>query len=365
MVKRVLMVASVPSMIGCFNMNNIYTLLELGYKVDVACDFKDTSVWPTDRVELLKKDLSKLNIKLIQLDFSRSPFRVDRHTVAYRKVIRLIEKRQYLFIHTHTPIASAIVRMAARKSNTKVIYTAHGFHFYQGAPFINWAMFYPIERVLSRWTDVLITINKEDFKRAKNSFKAKKTYYVPGVGVDVDLFAQSTTDIMAKRLELGIPNDAIIVLSVGELSERKNHQIIVKALNKLNNPAIYYVIAGNGYLINNLNQLDKTGRLKLVGFRSDVVELLHTSDLFVFPSIQEGLPVALMEALAAGVPCIASNIRGCNDLLSPDKLVNPNCINDWIKAIQSSLNKPQKAYLNREFSIDNIKNKMKFIYKEI
>ena len=173
---RVLMVASVPSMIGQFNMDNIQILLGMGYKVDVACDFSDMSVWPKAKVMSLKKQMEESGVLCLQVDFSRSPLSIKRHLNAYKKIVRLLKENDYEFIHTHTPIASAIARLAAKKTHTKVIYTAHGFHFYHGAPLKNWVLFYPIEKHLSRYTDILITINKEDYNRAKEKFKSSQIF---------------------------------------------------------------------------------------------------------------------------------------------------------------------------------------------
>lgn len=156
--KRVLMVATVSSMIGQFYMNNIQILLDMGYQVDVAADFTDVSVWPLERIAKFKDQMAEMGIECIQLDFSRSPLQLKRHYQSYKETVELIKNRHYSFIHTHTPIASVIVRQAAHKTGTKVIYTAHGFHFYDGAPLAplkNWLIFYPIERHFSRYTDVL------------------------------------------------------------------------------------------------------------------------------------------------------------------------------------------------------------------
>ena len=144
--KRVLMAATVPSMIGQFNMENIRLLLNMGYKVDVACDFNDTSVWPKERTQKLKKELAGMDVNCIQLDFSRNPINIKSHISSYRKAVNILKKGKYDFIHTHTPIASSIVRIAAHTAHTKVIYTAHGFHFYEGGPLKNWLLFYPIEK---------------------------------------------------------------------------------------------------------------------------------------------------------------------------------------------------------------------------
>ena len=220
--KRVLMVATVPSMIGQFNMNNIHILQNLGYEVDVASDFTDTSFWPGEKIENFKKELAALNVKTFQLDFSRSMFKFNRHVRSYKETLELISERKYSFIHTHTPIASAIVRLAAHKTKTKVIYTAHGFHFYNGAPLKNWMIFYPIEKYLSKYTDVLITINKEDYTRAKKNFRVKEIVYVPGVGIDLHRIDSIITRCSELRNKLGLKPNEKMLISVGELSTRKN-----------------------------------------------------------------------------------------------------------------------------------------------
>lgn len=315
------MVATVPSMIGQFNMDNIKILLDMGYQVDVAGDFTDTSVWPTERVQKFKSQMEELGIECIQLDFSRSPLKLNRHFSSYKETVKLIEERKYSFIHTHTPIASAIVRQAAYKTKTKVIYTAHGFHFYDGAPLKNWLIFYPIEKHYSKYTDILVTINKEDFQRAYEKFHAKKTVYIPGVGVDTEKFAICKVNTKAKREELGVKESDFLLLSVGELSERKNQKIIIDALIKMNKEGsignAVYLAVGKGDMQESFEQLikenDIASHIKLLGFRTDIDELCKTVDCFVHPSIREGLGIAPLEAMAAGLPLISANVNGIKD----------------------------------------------------
>lgn len=319
--KRVLMVATVPSMIGQFNMNNIQILQELGYIVDVAADFTDTSVWPAERVQKFKDQMEEMEIECIQLDFSRSPLKLNRHYQSYKETVKLIRERKYSFIHTHTPIASAIVRQAAHKTGTKVIYTAHGFHFYDGAPLKNWLIFYPIEKHFSRYTDVLITINKEDCKRASGNFYAKKTVYIPGVGVDTEKFAVCKVDRTAKRAELGVKDDDFLLLSVGELSERKNQIVVVEALHRMKEVGsidnTVYLVVGKGDQEDEFRGLIKEYELqdhiKLLGFCTDIDELCETVNCFVHPSVREGLGIAPLEAMAAGLPLISAAVNGIKD----------------------------------------------------
>lgn len=371
------MVATVPSMIGQFNMDNISILLDMGYQVDVASDFKDTSIWPKEKTKQLVKDLKSKGVRCIQVNFSRNPLDIVRHINSYRRILELIKTRNYSFIHTHTPIASVIARLCARKTKTKVIYTAHGFHFYTGGPIKNWIVFYPIEKWLSRYTDILITINKEDYIRAREHFHAKRTVYVPGVGIDTERFLCSKNDhakdFVRKRVrqEIGIPLDAKVIVSVGELSRRKNHKIVVEALQKLPDD-YWYVIVGIGQLSEELSAIDKTKRLKLIGYRTDVVDILNASDVFAFPSLQEGLPVALMEAVSVGLPCVVSRIRGNTDLVKEEKCwFEPNSVNsfyeslNYIISMDNNTANKDSSEIKKIIDIQMINKKMRNVYKKV
>ncbi len=174
--------------------------------------------------------------------FQRSPLNKD-NCLAYKNIKDLINAEKYDLIHSHTPVASACIRLACRKiENVKVFYTAHGFHFFKGASLINWLIYYPIERWLSLYTDVLITINKEDYDRAKKLLKADRVEYVPGVGLNIKKFSKVIVDKSLKRREIEVPNDAFVVISVGELNRNKNHEIIIKAsliLYNMDNLLVY------------------------------------------------------------------------------------------------------------------------------
>ena len=352
---RVLMVASVPSMIGQFNMDNIQILLGMGYKVDVACDFSDMSVWPKAKVMSLKKQMEESGVLCLQVDFSRSPLSIKRHLNAYKKIVRLLKENDYEFIHTHTPIASAIARLAAKKTHTKVIYTAHGFHFYHGAPLKNWVLFYPIEKHLSRYTDILITINKEDYNRAKEKFKSSQIFYVLGIGVDIEKINMCCVDIEHKRTELGLKENDIMLLSVGELSERKNHEAVIRALNVLNNDKIKYFIVGKGqlkeYLENLISDMNLQNQVTLLGFRTDVLELCKSADIFIFPSLQEGLPVALMEAMACKTIVLCSAIRGNTDLINKyEYIFNQDDYNDIVLKMKNIIGERTREEILKIYS---------------
>lgn len=340
---------------------HIEMLVSNGHSVDLACN--DTG-WPID-------DFYKtLGCKYHHVDFSRSPLSTD-NIRAYSQLKKVIENGGYDIVHCHTPNASVITRFVCRKyrkkTGLKVFYTAHGFHFYKGAPKINWLVYYPIEKFCSRFTDKLITINKEDFELAKSKFKAKEVHYIPGVGIDLSKFENIQIDRAAKRCEIGVPEDAVLLFSVGELNENKNHQIILRVLAKQKKTNIHYAVAGVGgnqeYLLDFAKQLGIEKQFHLLGFRKDIPELDCVADVFCFPSFREGLSAALMEAMACGVPVICSSIRGNIDLINnPRLLFTPSSLEQAENALKyvfetsrvelSEANKTRILYFSKENVLD-------------
>lgn len=344
------MLASVASTIDQFNMPNISLLQELGYEVEVACNFVHGSNCSDERIAQLKENLSEQNVRFHHIDFTRQVFNLKQEYIAYRQLKKLVGETSYDFIHCHTPIGGVIGRLVGHKHGVKVIYTAHGFHFYTGAPLLNWLLFYPIEKWLARYTDVLITINEEDYARAKSKFRAKSLKYIRGVGVDTSVFNPAAIDAAGKKQQLGIPEAAHVLLSVGELNNNKNHAVVMKALKEINNPDYHYVICGKGAkkeeLGNLAEELGIADQVHLLGFRTDVAELYAMSDVFLFPSRREGLSVALMEAIASGVPAVVSNIRGNKDLVADGEngyLVAVDDVQGYAQKIRELIENPQKA----------------------
>lgn len=315
--KKVLILASVASMIDQFNMQNIYILKDQGYEVHVAANFEYGSTSSKQRITEFKNELEQLDIRYYHVNFSRKISDISSNIKAYKQIKDLMLKERYDFLHCHSPIGGVCGRLAAHSTKTAVIYTAHGFHFFRGGPIKNWVLYYPIERLLAHFTDVLITINKEDFGLVKKSFKAKKLEYIPGVGLNTSLFGGVVFEREAKRQEIGVPHDAIMLISVGELGSRKNHETPIRALARANKKNLYYVICGKGdldqYLKNLSTDLGIADRVLLIGFRTDIVELCKISDIYVLPSQREGLGIAGLEGMAAGLPLISSYINGIRD----------------------------------------------------
>lgn len=314
----------------------IELLISKGHKVDLACNNDESKV---------PSIYQKYGCKIYQIDTSRNLLKYGNFS-AILQLKKIVEKNSYDIVHCHTPIAAACTRIACRKARKKglrVFYTAHGFHFYKGAPIKNWLLFYPMEKICSYFTDVLVTINQEDYFFAKKKLKAGQIEYVPGIGIDLDKYKKINLNKTKKIEELEIPKNAKILLSVGELNKNKNHELVIRAILDIEN--ICYVIAGEGelkeYLIKLVEKLSLQNRVKILGFRKDINELCSMSDYYIMPSFREGLPVSLMEAMACGLPCSVSRIRGNVDLIDENggSLFSPYKIEECKNALLELLNK--------------------------
>lgn len=323
--RRALMYASVASMIQQFNMENIRLLLEQGYEVDVACNMEQGSTVTQEKIEAMKQELETMGVNVFHIPVPRNVTAVGGILKSFRASKQLMNERNYSVIHCHSPIGGMVCRLANRFSKgygkTKMIYTAHGFHFYKGAPKKNWLMYYPVERICGHFTDVLITINREDFALAQK-FRLKKNgsvQYVPGIGLNLSAIEAAGEKRKDLCEECGIASDSVLMLSVGELNDNKNHRSVVSVLNQLPHN-VHYLICGQGANESQLERLAESlgcgDRLHLLGYRGDVTSVMKSCDLYVFPSKREGLSVALMEAMACGLPCFASDIRGNCDLIT-------------------------------------------------
>lgn len=376
--KKALINASTASMIYQFNMENIAVLEELGYIVEVSANFEVGNTISNEKIQDFKKILNKKNIKFYNTNCPRNILALKDMLNTYKLLKQLADKEDYDLVHTQSPIGGVLCRLAFRnaiKRGTKVIYTAHGFHFYKGAPLKNWLLYYLVEKLCSYFTDVLITINKEDYALAQRKMKAKKIYYVPGVGIDLHKFSNVTVDKAEKRKELGVPDNSVLLLSVGELNENKNHETVIRALSMLNDSKIFYIIAGIGdkkeQLENIISELNLENNIHIIGYRNDVNELLIAADIFVFPSFREGLSVALMEAMTCGIPIACSRIRGNMDLIDEDMggvIFNPKSTEDIANALSKLLKSDLSIigkYNNekiKDFDLEKVKNEMKKIY---
>lgn len=380
--KKVLIVASVVSFIEWFNKENVDYLHDtLNCEVHIACNFDYMNDTDVERSNKYIDKLKQQGIVLHNIAFARNPISKD-NLKAYKKLKEIINTEKFDLIHCHTPTVSMMTRLAAkkaRKHGSVVMYTCHGFHFHNSSSRKNWIVYYPIEKFLSRYCDYIVTINKEDFGRAK-TFHCDNVRYIPSVGVDINRIKELKVDKSAKKAEIGIPSDKTLIISAGELIERKNHEVIIRALAKINNPDIYYAIAGKGplkdYLADLAKDLGISERVKFLGFRTDVFELYHAADISAFPSKIEGLGLAGVEAMAAGVPLVSSNVHGILDYVIDGKTgyaINPKDVDGYASSIKKLAEDPALRESMREdclnavesFELHNALRVMWDIYEEV
>ena len=366
--KKVLFTATVDSHILAFHLPFLKWFKENGYEVHVATN-GDEKIPYCD--------------KKIKISFERNPFKLNNIKAIFQLRKVLLEEK-YNIIHTHTPMGSVVTRIAARKSRkngTRVIYTAHGFHFFKGAPFLNWTLFYPVEKYLSKYTDTLILINKEDYCLAKKKFKrCKDIQYVPGVGIDENKFDIKMTKENKNKLResLGLKDTDFVIIYPAELSNRKRQIWLINTISMLlkEDKNIHLLLPGkdslNGKCQSLVRQLNLENQIHFLGFRKDIPELLQVSDLSVSASRQEGLPVNIMEAMYVGLPIVASDCRGNRDLVKDDEngyiipLNDSNMFVDRIKKIKNNYNRREYKSINRSlitpYELDDIMKKMSIIY---
>ena len=336
MSKKVIFIATVAKKHICqFHIPYLKWFKEHGYETHVCAgnDFDaddDMSIPYCDRFH--------------DICFSRSPFSFD-NIRAYRQLKKLLDENDYELIHCHTPIASAIARLAAikvRRNGTKVLYTSHGFHFFKGAPRSS-LIYYLAEKFLVPFTDGIVTVNAEDHEAAKKLCRNKKcdVYYVNGMGVDTEKIRHTVVDKYELKKSLGIQPEAFTLLSVSEQNANKNLGTALRAFAKVNDPVMYYLICGIGDMLDSYKALAKelgiADRVIFAGYRYDIYKIVHIADLFLFPSLREGFGFAPIEAMSAGVPIIASDIRGVREYAVNGEnavLLQPDDVDGFAEAIK-------------------------------
>ena len=328
--KKALIVATVGGFLAQFEMGNASLLEEMGYEVHYASNFNMPAYGNESRLE-------KTQIICHQIDFERSPYSME-NIRSYRQLKKLMTEIQFDVIHCHTPMGGVLGRLAAKRSRIgKIIYTAHGFHFYKGASLLNWLVYYPVEKLLSGITDALITINNEDYERAKKMSIGAEVYRIHGVGIN------ATGKIHNTKKDRG-KDGRFIILAAGELNRNKNHRVLIEAISEIEDERILLLICGKGELKEEYEQMIERLRCRkkvhLMGYCQNMKEVYEKADIFVQPSYREGLSVALMEAMAAGLPCIVSDIRGNRELIDDGiggYRIKPNEVSAWKDAIKKMM----------------------------
>jgi glycosyltransferase EpsD len=304
-----ILVTSTDMMMMQFLVPHVQYLREQGYDVEVACSEVG------NRFEEVQKVLGE--DKSYKVRLQRNPVKPS-NLKGLSDLKKIINNGSYDLIWTNEPVMGIMTRLAAkraRKKGTRVMYMTHGYHFFKGGQ-AKYKLFYPIEKWASRYCDAIVTINWEDYQLSKEKFHAKIVEHIDGIGLDTKKFG-TPTDAVKKREELEISSDSFIVLSVGELKPHKNHKTVIEAIGLLKDENIVYLICGKGELLERfqmrVKQLGIEHKVKFLGYRKDVHEIMQCSDVFVFPSKREGLGLASLEAMAAGLPIIGARTRGIVD----------------------------------------------------
>lgn len=363
--KKILIVAHIDAHIQAFHIPIMKMLKEENNQVYVAANGNNTFGYCDYKYSL---------------PFQRNPVHY-KNLIALVKLIKIMNMEKFDIIHCHTPSGGAVARIANRLSrfyNTKMIYTAHGFHFFKGNSRIKNVIYRTIEKKLAKYTDILITINQEDYEAARK-FRLKKmgfVAYVPGVGVDDKYYE----DIHLKdnyKNEMGISDSDFVILSVGELNNNKNHELVIRSIYAINDSRIHYIIAGIGpnkdKYLNLIKQLNMEKQVHILGFRKDIREIHEISNLFVFPSLREGLGLAGLESLACGNAVIGMNTRGATEYVIDGETgyLIENNIDSCKNAIIKYMNLEQKEKdvmslkckkMSQKFSLEKVQKNMKKIY---
>lgn len=367
--KKVLIIATIDEHIRHFHMPLINKLASENFTVDIA----------SNGGESFENINNKYNIP-----FSRNPFKLS-NLRAFIKLKKVIEENKYDYIHVNTPVGAAIGRLAALKSRqngTKVIYTVHGFHFYKGAPIVNWCIFFPTEFFLSKYTDELIVINQEDYDFASQKLPVKKVRLVNGVGVDTNKFYPiNNQENHRLRKEMGFKDDDILLIYVAELSKRKNQKLLVDVMSGIDNPKVKLLLIGKGALLPKLEDYAKKSKVEnilFLGYRTNVSDYMKICNICVSSSKQEGLPVNIIEAQCSCLPTVVTNCRGNRDLVSENKNgyiieFDQNTILDFREKIKQLINnKELREKLGQEnlkhiskYSIENVLSEIFKVYEEI
>ena len=350
--EKILFISNIAKKVGSFSIASLEAAKECGMQFHMAAN------WNQAGDEQIQADEKKYNVRIHNIPLARSPYSLA-NIKGLKQLINVIKEENIDYIHCNTPVGGLIGRLAGKKCKVKkVIYQAHGFHFYKGAPFKNWLLYYPVERWLAHYTDAIITINNEDYERAKK-FKLKghgKVYYVPGVGIDTSQYCSDRQIRIEKRKELGLEDDDIALISMGDLIERKNYPVAIEAIAKVGKSNLHYYICGQGpdeeKLISLAEELGIKNQVHFLGYRTDIKELLQAADIFLFTTLQEGLARSLMEAMASGLPCIASKIRGNTDLLNDS---NGGILCDSLEEYAAAIHKiTDDPALRKQMSVNNL-----------
>ena len=368
--KKIMMITTTDNMIWQFMLPHIEHLQQLGNTVECVC--AKTGFW--------FDDLVNKGLKVHEINFKRNPF-MPANIKAYKQLVELQKQEKFDVIYCQQPVGGLMGRLLAKKFNLPCIYTAHGFHFFKGCPIQNKLIYKPVEKWLSKYTDILITINEEDYQSAKE-MKAKHVFKINGIGIDSNKIKVEEFDKVEFRKELGLTEQDKVVLTVSEINKNKNYITMLKTIKCLveKDKNIKFVSCGTGVWKDKIKKLVKKLNLEdnciFLGYRKDVSKIMQVSDIFFHASYREGLTLSVMEAMSFGLPCVVSNVRGNRDLIVDGKggfVENPKNVDSFVEKIETILNNKDlyKAFSefnleeSKKYTVENVKEQLEEIYELI
>ncbi|MBO5955120.1 MAG: glycosyltransferase family 4 protein [Clostridia bacterium] len=369
--KKIMMIATTDNMIWQFMLPHIKYLQEQGNEIQCVC--ARTGFW-TDELK------EKHNLVVHEIDFGRNPLKI-KNIKGYKQLKKLQEKEKFDLVYCQQPVGGLMGRLVGKKFKIPVIYTAHGFHFFKGCPLVNKVIYKPVEKWLSKYTDILITINEEDYQNALK-MKAKKVFKINGIGIDKSKIKIEEFDKVAFRKELGLEPTDKVILTVSEINQNKNYITMLQTIKILveKDKNIKFVSCGTGVwrekISNYAKELGIENNVIFLGYRKDIGKIMQVSDLFFHASYREGLTLSVMEAMSFGLPCVVSNVRGNRDLIVDGKggyVAEPTDAQKFAVKIEYLLNNPEDYKVFGEFnkqesekySIDNVIAQLAKIYEEV
>ncbi|MBR6778571.1 MAG: glycosyltransferase family 4 protein [Clostridia bacterium] len=369
--KKIMMISTTDNMIWQFLLPHIQHLKELGNEVECVC--AKTGFWFDELKE-------KHGLLMHEIDFGRNPIKL-KNFKCFKKLKQLQKERKFDLVYCQQPVGGMMGRLIGKKFKLPVIYTAHGFHFFKGCPLVNKVVYKPVEKWLSKYTDILITINGEDYQSALK-MKAKKVFKINGIGMTFKKYEDITETKEEIKASLGLDKNDFVIVTVAEFIKRKNYDTMLKTIKELKDRSVNvkFLICGRGQeesiIKNQIKDLDIENEVKILGFRKDINRILTASDVFMLASFQEGLTLSVIESMSFGLPCVVSNVRGNRDLIVDGKggfvVETKNCSQyaDKIEILKQDENLRKVFGLfnkeeSKKYSIDAVKEELNEVYKWI
>ncbi|MDF2557819.1 MAG: glycosyl transferase family 1 [Bacillales bacterium] len=368
--KKILFAATVYTHLAHFHQPFIQLLQKKGYEIHAVANPNEGGL----------NEIQCLGVVCHSISFSRNPFHMDNWR-AVKEMRTVFENHYFEIIHVHTPIASFLIRWLVGKcSQGKVLYTAHGFHFYKGSSVINWILYYQAEKIAKGWTDGLIVINDEDYQRAKimGFIPDENLFLINGVGVDLSLSQRNFISNHSIRKEIGIPRDDVVFTCVAEFTSNKNHAFLISAWRQLTKKFthVHLIFAGTGKEEDRIKKQvlkHQIENVHFLGYRKNVNEILNESDAIVLVSMREGFPKSIMEGMVFGLPAIVTDVRGCRDLIIHNKngfLVRPDDLAGLVSYLSLFIQDKETRLLMghqsllqvRKYSLEQVLIEMEVIY---